>query len=264
MQPRLPARAVAAVADLVAVDPAVDPAVADLVAVDPAVAVCGGGSGGGHSDGGSGGGHSDGGSGGGHSDGGSAGGSGQGGPSADSEGKGPKSKAGKPADGKKGKPAWAQEGIPEVELGRLNVARSPDKVLDRQLAEAVSTIEALPDAEEAALVGLYDGTVEEFTAAVTPETWDSLTIIDSPVQNLALLRDIYDGDDFALSDLGIAPSDDLAAMVIGVASDKTIPITEDTVKALNVIMDLKLTPEQIKQIAIDAEAVRQAVATAHG
>ena len=125
------------------------------------------------------------------------------------------------------------------------MARSPDKVLDRQLAEAVSTIEALPDAEKAALVGLYDGTVEEFTTAVSPESWDSLTIIDSPLQNLAVLRDIYDKGDFALTDLGIAPSDDLAAMVIGVASDKTIPITEDTVKALNVIMDLNLTTEQI-------------------
>lgn len=59
-----------------------------------------------------------------------------GGPSADSDGKGPRNQ---PGSGTRGKPTWAQEGIPEVELGRLNVARSPSNVLDRQLAEVLKT-----------------------------------------------------------------------------------------------------------------------------
>ena len=95
-------------------------------------------------------------------------------------------------------------------------------------------------------------------------TWDSLTIIDSPLQNLAILRDIYDDGDWALAGTGIVPSDELAAIVIGTASDKTVPITEDTVKALNVIMDLDLTPEQITSIAAEAELVRQDILAAHG
>ena len=65
-------------------------------------------------------------------------GAGQGGPGTDSDGKGPQ--AGGPSDTGGGKPVWAQEGIPEVELGRLSVARSPDHVLDRALAEAQSNI----------------------------------------------------------------------------------------------------------------------------
>ena len=56
-------------------------------------------------------------------------GQGQGGPGEDSDGKGPQAGSG---GSEGGKPAWAQEGIPEVELGRLNVARSPDKVLDQR------------------------------------------------------------------------------------------------------------------------------------
>lgn len=229
----------------------------------------GGGSGGGHGDSASDGGH-DGGNGGtsqvkpkeGQSGSGDKGGGGQGGPSADSEGQGPKSQAGKPEDGKKGNPDWAQEGIPEVELGRLNVARSPDQVLDRQLAEAVSSVAALTDEQKAALKSLY-ASVDSFTGAIDSTTWDSITLIDSPLQNLAILRDIYDGDGFALE--GIIPAnDETAAIVIGVASDKSIPVTRETVEALNVILGLGLTDDQITKIAIDAEKVRVDVSDAHG
>ena len=52
-------------------------------------------------------------------------GEGQGGPGEDSDGQGPQ--AGGPSDSAGGgMPPWASEGIPEVELGRLSVARSPD------------------------------------------------------------------------------------------------------------------------------------------
>ena len=50
-------------------------------------------------------------------------GQGQGGPGEDSDGVGPQ--AGGPSDSAGGgQPPWASEGIPEVELGRLSVARS--------------------------------------------------------------------------------------------------------------------------------------------
>jgi len=41
-----------------------------------------------------------------------------------------------------GRPVWAQEGIPEVELGRLNMARAPAHVLMRALDEAVLRFDA--------------------------------------------------------------------------------------------------------------------------
>ena len=53
-------------------------------------------------------------------------GSGQGGPGTDSDSKGPQAGGPSSSGSGGGKPTWAQEGIPEVELGRLSVARSPD------------------------------------------------------------------------------------------------------------------------------------------
>ncbi len=42
-------------------------------------------------------------------------------------------------DRSSGRPTWAQEGIPDVDLGRLNVARSPNHVLDRAFDEAIAS-----------------------------------------------------------------------------------------------------------------------------
>jgi hypothetical protein len=44
------------------------------------------------------------------------------------------------------RPVWAQEGLPEVELGRLNAARAPDHVLTRALGEAHTALAADPQA----------------------------------------------------------------------------------------------------------------------
>lgn len=66
----------------------------------------------------------------------------------------------------------------EVELSRLNVARSPAKVTDRALSEAVATLNAATDVTlDAAgrLVVLIDG------------TWKT---IDSPIENLGLYLDL--------------------------------------------------------------------------
>jgi hypothetical protein len=90
------------------------------------------------------------------------------------------------------------------------------------------------------------------------------------VQNLAILDDLYDGDDdFKLSALGIDPDTpqekiELAGILIGTAADKTLDITRDQIVALNVIMDLGLTDPEIDQIYEKASAVQDAVVAAHG
>ena len=58
---------------------------------------------------------------------------------------------------------------------------------------------------------------------------------------------------------------DLVGIFLGSASDKTIPVTNDTVTAIYTILKLPaLTPEQTATIAADAEAVRLAILAGHG
>ena len=185
-------------------------------------------------------------------------GSGQGGPGEDSDGKGPQ--AGGPSDDGSGggKPAWAQEGIPEVELGRLSVARSPDHVLARALEEAV--VNLTPE-----MVAFYnlplDGTggiIDELS-----NNWDNITIFDSPLQNLALLKELLDGSGTSLT--GVTnDSDTLMAVFLGVASDKTVPISTDTVIALTTILDQPMSEAEAAALAVSAENVRIAVLAGHG
>jgi hypothetical protein len=184
------------------------------------------------------------------------GGQGQGGPGEDSEGKGPRAGQGGQGDSG-GKPAWAQEGIPEVELGRLSVARSPDKVLARALDEVISNWDP-------AMASLYNMSAADFADYVAAN-WDSITIVDSPLQNLAMLEALLDGS-LDLSSMGITPysTTDLAAIFLGVASDKNVPISTDTVIAINVIMDLGLDSAEIQSIATKAEDVRDGVLEGHG
>jgi len=217
------------------------------------------GQGSGHGQGGSGGGHGQGGSGAG---GGSMTPGGQGGPSAESDAKGPMFKGGdnenKPGAGTQGgKPTWAQEGIPEVELGRLNVVRSPEHVLDQAFAEALSNF------DPALSAALYSMSAEEF-ATFIKANWDTITLIDSPLENLGLYKDVVSDGATQLPQVTPASTDDLAAIFLGVASDKTVPVTEDTVIAVTKILGLTLTDAQVTDIAEKAEIVRQAVAEAHG
>jgi hypothetical protein len=179
-------------------------------------------------------------------------GSGQGGPSADSGAQGPQ--AGAPADTGGGKPVWAQEGIPAVELGRLSVARSPDQVLDRALAEALATfVPAMEDFYEMSL----DEMIEELSL-----NWDNVTIYDSPLQNLALMKDLLaDG----ATQLPITnDKDTLLAVFLGVASDKTIEISADTVIAVTTILGYPITGQAAIDLAVDAEFIRIAVLAGHG
>ncbi len=95
--------------------------------------------------------------------------------------------------------------------------------------------------------------------------WDTITVVDSPLQNLAMLEALYDGT-LNLSSMGINPASttDLAAIFLGVASDKTVPISTDTVIAINVIMDLGLDSGEIETLADKAEDVREGVLEGHG
>lgn len=181
-------------------------------------------------------------------------GQGQGGPSAEAEGQGPQ--GGSAGGNAGGKPAWSQEGIPEVELGRLNVARSPDQVLDRAFAEAVAQL--TPEA-----VSYYSLSVDDAIYQLIND-WDGTTMIDSPLQNLALLRDVLQGGS-AMADAGVTSSSGvLTAMLIAAASDKNVAISTETVIALTTILGTPLTGPSAESIAVAAEAIRVAIAIGHG
>jgi len=181
-------------------------------------------------------------------------GQGQGGPGEDSDGKGPQ--AGDPSDSAGGgTPPWASEGIPEVELGRLSVARSPDHVLDRAYDEAMVTLASMAD--------FYNLSLEDMVTELSLN-WDDLTIIDSPLQNLAIFRDALDGS-IDLSDYGITNDEfTILAVTLGVASDKTVPITADTAYAISVIFEMPMTEAEATALAAAAEAIRIAVLAGHG
>jgi hypothetical protein len=184
-------------------------------------------------------------------------GQGQGGPGEDSEGKGPRAGQGGPSDTRGGKPVWAQEGIPEVELGRLNVARSPEQVLDRAYDEALSGFTA--ETAEFYSLGLDEAVL------VLSTEFGEIAMIDSPLQNLALLKDALDGS----SVLNTLPevsndNDTLMAMFLGTASDKTVPITPGTVTAVTTILGTPVTGAAAASLATDAEAIRIAILAGHG
>ncbi|MDH3262898.1 MAG: hypothetical protein OEM24_02750 [Paracoccaceae bacterium] len=182
------------------------------------------------------------------------GGQGQGGPGADSDAQGPQ--AGAPAGSGGGKPVWAQEGIPEVELGRLNVARSPDAVLDRAFSEAIGSI--TPE-----MVDFYNMSLDEMIYELSIN-FDEISFIDSPLQNLALLRDALDGTT-DLAALGVTNDvDTLMAVFLGVASDKNLPITMETALAVSILLGYPLTVAEATAVAAEAEAIRIAILSGHG
>lgn len=179
---------------------------------------------------------------------------GQGGPSAESDAKGPH--AGNPSGSAGGKPVWSKEGIPEVELGRLNVARSPSHVLQRAYDEALASVS--PD-----MVKFYNLTFDQMVEQLSLN-FDATAYIDSPLQNLALLKDTLDGKS-ALSTMGVTNSTAvLEAVFLGVASDKTVPISAETVIAVTTILGAPVTGAAAAKLAADAEAIRIAVLAGHG
>lgn len=155
------------------------------------------------------------------------------------------------------RPVWAREGIPEVELGRLNVSRAPSHVLARAEAEALSNY-----SEE--MTALYNMSADE-AASILQTQYRDIARFDSPLQNLALYKDVMIFGQSQLSDINPSSQIDLAAIFLGSASDKNIPVTEDTVIAVNRILGLiELAPDDRASLVSKADQVRSAILTGHG
>jgi hypothetical protein len=187
-------------------------------------------------------------------------GSGQGGPGDDSDAKGPRYGGGegahKPSGDQGGRPVWAQEGIPEIELGRLNVVRSPSHVIDRSVAEAISNFQP-------AMAAFYNMTAED-AANLLATSYDTVVRIDSPLENLGLYRDLFLKGSTGLPGVSGATTLDLAAILLGSASDKTLAVTTDTVNAINTILGITMSEADVATLADKAEAIRSAILTGHG
>ena len=135
------------------------------------------------------------------------------------------------------------------------MARSPDHVIDRAYAEALLTIGEMAD--------FYNLSLDEMVVELSLN-WDDITIIDSPLQNLAIFRDALDGS-IDLSSYGITnDAFTLMAVSLGVASDKNVPISPETVYAVSVIFEMPLSEADATAIAAAAEAIRIAVLAGHG
>lgn len=159
------------------------------------------------------------------------------------------------------RPVWAQEGIPEVELGRLNVSRAPGRVLAHAEEEALASYSG-------AMVQLYNLDADS-AAALLRSHFAEVSRYDSPLQNLALYKDVMIFGSSRLSEVDpqLQPASriDLAAIFLGSASDKTIPVSEDTVVALNRILGLvELDAQERSALANKAETVRAAILAGHG
>ena len=137
----------------------------------------------------------------------------------------------------------------------MNVARSPSKVLDRSLAEALKNV--TPE-----IVAFYNLSIPDAVAKLSLD-WDNVTMYDSPLQSLALLRDVLADGQTSLP--GVTNDNEtLMALTLGIASDKTIPISVDTVLAVTAILGYPMSVAQATALAADAEAVRIAVLAGHG
>ncbi|WGT51454.1 hypothetical protein [Thioclava nitratireducens] len=91
-----------------------------------------------------------------------------------------------------------------------------------------------------------------------------MSFIDSPLQNLGLLQATLDGST-PLSSSGVSnDADTLAAIFLGAASDKNVPISTDTVIAVTQILGVPVTGTAAEALAADAEAVRIAILAGHG
>lgn len=133
----------------------------------------------------------------------------------------------------------------EVELGRLSVGRSPDRVLAAQLEDVISAINAA-DSLSTDLAG-------RIVLTTTVDGVATVKTIDSSVANLAIYTELLKTGTIAgvtdttkLAAIGIdtlsaVSKDELlaAASFFAAASDKTIPITIDSVIYMNTILGIE-------------------------
>lgn len=161
--------------------------------------------------------------------------------------------------GNKGKPVWSSEGIPEGDYGRLNVARAPQHTRDQALAEALATVSDW---------SLYNLSLEDAIAAIKTYRIKPIVRVDSPTEALALyqalLRDGKITDPDATVQISSSNALVQAAIFLASASDKTKPITVDTVVAMNTILGVSNpTGVSNEQLAAAAEEVRAMILLAH-
>jgi hypothetical protein len=121
----------------------------------------------------------------------------------------------------------------EVDIGRVNSARAPDRVFESQLEDVIvtlSTADCITLDPAGRLVASH--VVDDI---VTTKT------IDSPLQNLAIYRQLlldgFLGDAVRSIDLP-GSAFDTAARGLGAAIDKTSEVNVDLVAYLNLIMEL--------------------------
>ena len=124
--------------------------------------------------------------------------------------------------------------VQEVDLGRTNVTRAP---LDSPSPQATATLEnalseALASIDAAASIEFDDaGRIVLVAADGTTAT------IDSPTENLALYKYLLDGN--TISQLPYTVNTlDLAAALLGAASDKEEPLDIDEVVYLNTFLEI--------------------------
>lgn len=232
------------------------------------------------------------------------GGKGQGGPSGDSDAKGPRygGEGSKPASGTQGgQPSWASQEL--TDIGRMNVARANESVLDRSLLNAVSEIKTV--AEDGTItynVKFLNDAMEILTdTATTPEEKQAamatllrdpeVVRIDSPLSNLAFYKSILntgmiqDADGTVVWQVSDPASQELrdiaAGLFVGQAADKTKPVTDLAVHAVDVIMQFPSeagstapnpddptqvwNPDASQDLAVadSGEVVRYAINTVH-
>ena len=118
----------------------------------------------------------------------------------------------------------------EVEFGRTSVVRSSDEVINAQLEEALLSLNtagciSLDPAGRLVYSSVINGVTETHT-------------IDSPLQNLAIYRELMMKGDASQIPLQGKPWLDMATRALGAAVDKTGKVSVDMVIYLNQILGL--------------------------
>lgn len=148
----------------------------------------------------------------------------------------------------------------EVNFGRINEARSPDSVFDSQLQDVVVNL-ATSDC-----VVTLDPAGRMVTGTIAADGAVTTSAIDSPLQNLAIYRQLIQTGSLGVPLPQEADVLDTAARGLGAASDKAGEVNEDLVAYLNQIMGLSdpatttiLDPKICIQVREEVQGVVQLV-----
>lgn len=147
-----------------------------------------------------------------------------------------------------------------VDFARISVARSPAKVMDKQMADVLvnlSTAQCLTLDPAGRLVYSTQETTTDLNGIITTKLVSSA--VDSPLQNLAIYRELMTKGVLGTPALTLPkPFNqygilDTAAKALGAAADKGGKINIDLVVYLNQILglDLSTTTTQLSKTCID-------------